>query len=254
VSEVTTVRDGHVVVVEFSNGPANYFTAELLGEVADQMERAHRDGARCVVLTSPGRHFCAGADFSEIGPSVEERGRAADAVYAAGLRILAQPLPVVAAVQGAAIGGGLGLACAADVRIVTGTTRLEANFTRLGFHPGFALSVVLPCLVGHHTALRMLMESRRVSGAEAVETGLADVLVDETGLREAALEWAHEVSARAPLAVQAVRSTLRRDLVTEAAAVLEWEAAEQRRLWATEDATVGMAAARRRETPVFGGR
>ncbi|WP_236792125.1 enoyl-CoA hydratase/isomerase family protein [Amycolatopsis sp. GM8] len=247
-------RVDHVAVVEFAGGPGNYFTVELLNHIADRLEQAADEGARAAVLTSPGRHFCAGADFSSIGSSVEERGEVADRTYAAGARIFKQPLPVVAAVQGAAIGGGLGLACAADFRVVTPETRLEANFTRLGFHPGFGLSVVLPRLVGPQKALMLLMEGRRVDGREAVGLGLADQLADADGLIDAAIDLAVRLAARAPLAVQAVRATLRRDLIRDVEQAMTWEAAEQRRLWATEDANIGLEAARRRETPNFAGR
>jgi len=251
---VSTRIAGDVGIVEFANGPANYFTADLLDRIADAMGQAHADGARALVLSSPGKHFCAGADFSSIGPSVRERGDTARRTYAAGLRIFKQPLPVVAAVQGAAVGGGLGLACAADFRIVTPQTRLEANFTRLGFHPGFGLSVVLPHIIGPHSASLMLLESRPVRGNQAFEMGLADGLAERDVLIEAAVAFAEELASRAPLAVQAVRATLRRNLIRQVEDVLDWEEAEQRRLWATADAGIGMSAAKGRESPVFVGR
>lgn len=251
---VTLRQTGPVAVVEFANGSANYFTPELLHAIADLMEEARATGSRAVVLSSVGRHFCAGADFSVIGPSAEERGDVADRSYAAGLRIFQQPLPVVAAIQGAAIGGGMGLACAADFRVVTPETRLEANFTRLGFHPGFGLSVVLPRIVGHQQALVLLMESRRVRGVQAVEIGLAERVVEVDSLVDAAVEMAGRVAERAPLAVQAVRATLRRSLVEEVAIALRREAAEQRRLWETEDAEIGIEAAQLRRAPRFVGR
>ncbi|MFC5947558.1 enoyl-CoA hydratase/isomerase family protein [Pseudonocardia lutea] len=253
-SKVQLSRFDHVAVVEFANGPYNYFTVELLDEIADRLDQAREEGFRAAVLASEGRHFCAGADFSSIGPSVAERSENSQRTYTAAARIFAQPLPVVAAVQGAAIGGGLGLACVADFRVVTPTTRLEANFTRLGFHPGFGLSVRLPGLVGEQKALLLLMEGRRVDGQEAVSIGLAERLAEPEALVDAAISFAAQLAARAPLAVQSVRATLRHDLVRDVERAMAWEAAEQRRLWATEDAAIGMKAAQQRETPEFVGR
>jgi len=178
----------------------------------------------------------------------------ADAAYAAGMRIYRQRLPVVAAVQGAAIGGGLGLACAADFRIVTATTRLEANFTRLGFHPGFGLSAALPRIVGPQQAHTLLMTSRRILGEDALMLGLADEVAAEGELLPTATRYAHELAGLAPLAVQAVKATLRRQLLDEVETLLQHEAEEQRRLWATEDAAIGIAAALSRQTPEFVGR
>jgi enoyl-CoA hydratase/carnithine racemase len=253
-SEVYTSQVDHVAVIEFVNGAYNYFTVELLNEIADCLDQARQDGLRAAVLCSRGRHFCAGADFSSIGSSVDERWLNARSTYAAGARLFKQPLPVVAAVQGAAIGGGLGLACSADFRIVTPQTRLEANFTRLGFHPGFGLSRVLPRLVGHQKSLMLLLEGRRVDGDEAVEWGLADQVVDADSLTTASVAFATRLAERAPLAVQATRATLRRELVADIEEVMTWEASEQRRLWASEDAAIGLDAAQRREAPSFVGR
>lgn len=243
----------HVAVVEFENGPANYFTVEILTRIADLMDRARESGARAIVLTSRGRHFCAGADFSTVEATVEARGDLATRAYAAGFRIFAQPLPIIAAIQGAAVGGGLGLACAADFRVVSRNARLEANFTRLGFHPGFGLSVVLPRLIGHQAASTMLLEGQRVNGIDAVAIGLADELAEPDALFDAACARAIRIAERAPLAVQSTRRTLRASLLQEVEACMAWEGAEQKRLWATEDAEIGMAAALRRETPQFKG-
>ena len=246
--------DGNVALLMFSNGAANYFSGELLNEVADLMEQAADRGARSLVLHSKGKHFCAGADFSSIGDRVVDRATLADAAYAAGMRIYRQRLPVVAAVQGAAIGGGLGLACAADFRVVTPSTRLEANFTKLGFHPGFGLSAALPRIVGGQQAQSLLMTSRRVSGADAMVLGLADYLADEDTLLPAATRFARAIADLAPLAVQAVKATVRKQLIAEVESVLQHEASEQRRLWASEDAAIGLAAAKARAVPQFVGR
>ena len=133
-------------------------------------------------------------------------------------RLFASPLPVVAAVQGAAIGGGLGLAMSADFRMCSAGSRLSANFARLGFHHGFALSVTLPRTVGHQTAADLLLTGRRVGGEEAVQLGLCDVLVDDAVILERATDHAATIAASGPLAVRSIRQTLRRGLLEQTSA------------------------------------
>ena len=122
----------HVSQVCLHRPPNNFFDTALLGAVADAYEElAETTGCRAIVLRSEGKHFCAGLDFA----TNKEQDIAA--LYRNALRIFAAPLPVVAAVQGGAIGGGLGLALSADFRIATPGSRFSANFSRLGFHHGF---------------------------------------------------------------------------------------------------------------------
>jgi enoyl-CoA hydratase/carnithine racemase len=243
----------HVAIVRFSSPPVNFFSRRLLDEIADAMDEAVADGARAIVLGSEGKHFCAGADFSAMGSSAQERAAEAAATYEAGLRILDQPVPVIAAVQGAAVGGGLGLACVADFRVVAPDTRFEPNFSRLGFHPGFGLSATLPAIIGTQRAATLFYLSRKISGAEAVELGLADRIADDGDIVAVAAELGGELAAQAPLAVRSIKETLRGQLRERVRDVLPRELAEQRRLWATNDAAAGIRAARERTSPVFSG-
>ena len=121
-SDVTLELDGHVAVVEMHRPPANFFDRVLLQEVADAAEQAQSSGARAIVLCSEGKHFCAGASLSDGSGQVSPRETAA-AVYAQARRVFALEIPIVAAVQGAAVGGGLGLACAADFRVASSGSR-----------------------------------------------------------------------------------------------------------------------------------
>ena len=133
-----------------------------------------RPSCRAIVLRSEGRHFCAGLDFAH------NRDQDIAALYRNALRLFAAPLPVVAAVQGSAIGGGLGLALSADFRFATPQSRFSANFSRLGFHHGFGLTVTLPRVVGEQRAADLLYSGRRVDGAEALASACATDSVDET--------------------------------------------------------------------------
>jgi enoyl-CoA hydratase/carnithine racemase len=159
--------------------------------------------------------------------------------------------PMVAAIQGPAIGGGLGLALVPDFRVTCPEATFSANFTKLGFHPGFGLTVTLPRLIGVGTASLMFLTSRRIKGEEAHRIGLADVLVPQEQVRHAALALAAEIAACAPLGVIATRATLRQGLAERVAAATEHELAEQSRLRNTEDFKEGLRASNERRQPDF---
>jgi 2-(1,2-epoxy-1,2-dihydrophenyl)acetyl-CoA isomerase len=250
-SDVTvTIDDEHVATVEIHRPPANYFDAALIRELGDAYEALDADpGARTIVLCSEGKHFCAGANFgAAASPADEPR-----LLYREALRLFAAATPVVAAVQGAAVGGGLGLALSADFRVASPGSRLSANFARLGFHHGFALSVTLPALAGQQTALDLLLTGRRVPGEEARSLGLCDRLVDDAEIRTDAHALAAELAQSAPLAVRSIRATLRTGLLERVEAALEREAFEQDRLRGTADFREGVTASLQRRAPRFHG-
>jgi enoyl-CoA hydratase/carnithine racemase len=234
---VRTSRDGHVAIVEMNRPPANFFDRELLALVGDAVLACDSDpDFRAIVLCSNGKHFCAGADLRGMDVhGIRE-------VYRQASRLFNGRKPIVAAVQGAAVGGGLGLAMAADFRVVAADARLTANFAKLGFHQGFALSVTLPRAVGWQTAQDLLYTGRDVSGTDAHRIGLADRVVDGDP-REAALEYARELAHAAPLAVPLIRATLRRSILGEVAVALDLEASAQGALLDTADFAEGIAAA-----------
>jgi 2-(1,2-epoxy-1,2-dihydrophenyl)acetyl-CoA isomerase len=250
-SDVTvTVDDAHVATVEIHRPPANYFDAALIRELGEAYESIDADPAcRATVLCSEGKHFCAGANFGAASNPAEEPR----SLYREALRMFAAGTPVVAAVKGAAVGGGLGLALSADFRVASPASRFSANFARLGFHHGFGLSVTLPALAGQQTALDLLLTGRRVPGEEAFALGLCDRLVDDGEVRSAAHELAAELARSAPLAVRSIRATLRAGLLERLEAALQREASEQDRLRATADFREGVGASLERRAPRFEG-
>ncbi|MFA6576546.1 MAG: enoyl-CoA hydratase/isomerase family protein, partial [Nocardioides sp.] len=133
-------------------------------------------------------------------------------------------------------------------------SRFEANFSRLGFHPGFALSLTLPRIVGHPRAARLLYGGRPVRGEQALALGLVDQIAEPGEERPAAIGLARELASAAPLAVRSIRRTLRRDLLAGLEQALEHELDEQERLWQTEDCATGIASALERQVPTFLGR
>lgn len=187
------------------------------------------------------------------GSGAEAAIGGAGELYGEAIRLFAAELPVVAAVQGAAIGGGLGLACSADFRVAAPEARFAASFARLGFHHGFALTATLPAIVGQQHALDLLYTGRRVHGDEAHQLGLADRLVDAADIRAAAHELAAGIAASAPLAVRSIRSTMRAPLVDAVRRAVEREAAEQGRLRQTADFREGVRASLERRQPRFTG-
>jgi len=247
--DVSVEQEGdHVAVVCLHRPPNNYFDTTLVKGVASAYEELAGSGwCRAVVLASEGKHFCAGLDFSgNAGQDIAD-------LYAHAQRLFAAPLPVVAAVQGAAIGGGCGLALSADFRVASPRSRFSANFSRLGFHHGFALTVTLPAVVGAQAAADLLLTGRRVGGEEALRLGLCDRLAPDDEVRSWALDYANELAAAGPLAVRAIRGTLRRGLVEAVGQAMEHERAEQVRLRGTADFAEGVRAAAERREPRFTG-
>ncbi len=252
-----SMADGHVGIAEIRRPPDNFFDAVLIGALADALGWLEQQDARAVVLCSEGKHFCAGADFTGRSQHARTIGAAGGAreLYDQAYRLFQAPVPVIAAVQGAAVGGGLGLACAADFRIASPQSRFSANFARIGLHQGFALSVTLPAIIGPQRAADLLCTGRRIGGEEAARIGLADRLAgDPEQLRTAAIDLASQIASAAPLAVRAIRATMRADLAGRARAAMEHELAEQSKLWPTTDFAEGVRAAAERRPARFEGR
>jgi 2-(1,2-epoxy-1,2-dihydrophenyl)acetyl-CoA isomerase len=251
---VSPVSDG-VATVTIHRPPNNFFDTALIAAIAEAYEGLDDDPAcRAIVLQSEGKHFCAGAALGDR----TERGSAGDGgarhLYDEAARVFAARTPVVAAVQGAAIGGGLGLACSADFRVGTAASRWSANFARLGFHHGFALTVTLPPIVGQQRALELLVTGARIDGETALRIGLLDRLVEADQLEAEARRLAADIAASAPLAVASIRATMRGDLAERARQAMAHERAEQDRLSATADFGEGVRATAERRPPRFEGR
>ncbi|HTC72816.1 MAG TPA: enoyl-CoA hydratase-related protein [Solirubrobacteraceae bacterium] len=175
------------------------------------------------------------------------------ALYAHAVRLFAAATPVVAAVQGGAIGGGLGLALSADFRVASPSSRFAANFARPGIHHGFGITVTLPATVGMQASLELLYTGRRVRGEEAHALGLCDRLAAEEELRGETYALAREIASSAPLAVRAIRQTMRGDLSDRVRAATEHEHTQQAPLFATDDFQEGVRASAERRTPRFTG-
>jgi enoyl-CoA hydratase/carnithine racemase len=248
-TDIAVAFADHVMTVEIQRPPQNFFDHSLIRQIADAFAEADNNPeCRSIVLAAQGKHFCAGANFgsgkdgdSGSADFTEEGFRNTTGIlYREAARLFRNSKPIVGAIQGAAIGGGLGLALVPDFRVATPDARFGANFVKLGIHQGFGISVTLPRVVGQQTASMMLLTGRRIGGEEALAMGLVDVLTDADNLRSEALKLAREIAENAPLAVKSVRATLRGELADAVAAATEHELKEQQWLRATEDAQEGI--------------
>ncbi|HZR36702.1 MAG TPA: enoyl-CoA hydratase/isomerase family protein [Nevskia sp.] len=242
-----------VAQVEMRRPPHNFFDATLVADLATALERLDADpDCRATLLCAEGKSFCAGADFSS--PRIYDEQEGTAKLYANAVRLFAVRKPIVAAIEGAAIGGGLGLALAADFRVACPEARFSANFVKLGTHAGFGITHTLPALIGRQRASLMLLTGRRLTGAAAFEWGLVDVLVEPAAVRTAARDLALEMAANAPLAVVATRETMRDGLAEAVRLQTGLEFHKQNALFDTEDHREGVAAVAQRRPGKFSGR
>ncbi|MCR9276450.1 MAG: enoyl-CoA hydratase/isomerase family protein [Pseudomonadaceae bacterium] len=260
--DICVTVDDYVATVEIQRPPHNFFDYSLISQIAGAFDELDEmSDCRAIVLASSGKSFCAGANFgagsddASASDEFTEEGfqNTTGKLYSEALRLFRCRKPIVGAIQGAAIGGGLGLSLVPDFRVAAPEARFSANFTKLGLHPGFGISVTLPRLIGEQAASLMLLTGRRVKAEEALATGLVDILSSTEDLRADAVKLAREIAGNAPLAVVSVRSTLRRGLADEVAAMTKHELAEQQWLRRTSDAEEGIRSVAERRPGQFSG-
>ena len=249
--DISVKVSDNIAYVEIQRPPHNFFDYLLIEQIADAYEELDEiSDCRIIILSSQGKNLCAGANFGQDEDMLDKSVPYAK-LYAQAVRLFKTSKPVIADVQGAAIGGGLGLALSADFRIACPEARFSANFAKLGFHPGFGSSVTLPRVVGKQNAMNMLLTARRVGGEEAFQMGLADKLSSKDDLMFEAEKFAGEITSSAPMAVESIRSTLRGDLAEQVERIVDWELSEQVRLQKTDDFKAGIEASLTRNLPVF---
>jgi len=212
---VRVEADGGVAVVTLVDVERrNAMTAQMVREIVATFDALEADGTTAaVVLTGEPPAFCSGADVSDLGAlasaTTDEERRSVTSIYDGFLRVLRSPLPTIAAVNGAAVGAGMNLALACDVRVAGGSARFDTRFVNIGLHPGGGHVWMLERAVGPQAAAAMTLFGVPVDGARAVEIGLAWSCHPDGELLEAARDLAAR-AARAPVALLArVKSTLR---------------------------------------------
>ncbi|BBC30923.1 hypothetical protein SGFS_022170 [Streptomyces graminofaciens] len=251
-------RDDGVTVLTLSlPDQRNAMTGELTAAWRAAIAELREDAAlRCVVVTGAGPAFSAGGDLSWLGDTddatVDSLRTRMSAFYRDWLSIRQVPVPTIAAVNGAAVGAGLALALACDLRYTTPRAPLSVPFTGLGLHPGMATTWSLPEVTSLAVARDLLLTGRVVRGAEALELGLVSAVVDD--VLEHALEVAATIADHAPLATRLTKAALARGGHRGIEDALEWEALAQPITMTTADLQEGLTAQRERRRPRFTGR
>jgi enoyl-CoA hydratase/carnithine racemase len=246
----------HVAIITLNRPDnRNSMTPDVLEGLSESMAHVKADAdVRCVVVTGRGRSFCAGADFksrvAEEGPPHER----SFAMYSHFLELLEVEVPTIAALNGHAIGGGLGLAVVCDLRVANREAKYGANFVRLGLHPGMATTYLLPRLMGLPRATELLLTGRLVSGAEAAELGLVNHAVGPDEVLPKAMELAREVASAAPLAVRWTKQSIYRHADWDPVSAARFEAHVQSRSFETEDHREGVKALLEKREPRFSGK
>ncbi len=264
-NEIKFEAVGPVGQITIDRPPHNYTDLLLLKKLADTLQHSEELKLRSLLLLSTGKNFCAGADFStggvgspdetsipneKIAPA-KKFEKDTNAFYYQALRILNTAIPIVCLIQGAAVGAGLGLALATDYRIGTKNAKFTAPFVKLGIHPGFGLTYLLPKIVGHTKATDMLLTGRRVYADEALQIGLLNDLTEESQLLDRGMKMAQLMAENAPLAMQATKRTLNSQTVKKVQKILVHELSQQVELINTKDALIGIEASLNRTKPEF---
>lgn len=212
---------------------------------------------RVVVVTGAGRAFCSGGNLSwlasEPDATVDQLRARMLPFYRAWLSIRSLEVPTIAAINGAAIGAGLCMALACDIRYAADGARMGVPFTRLGIHPGMAGTFLLPDVVGPAAARDLFLTGRLVEAEEALGLGLVSRVIGAEGFLDEVLSAATAMAEAAPIATRLTKRALQRGHGSIESA-LEWEGLAQPVTLATEDLLEGIAAAQEKRPPVFRGR
>jgi enoyl-CoA hydratase len=223
-----------------------------IGELADDRD------VRVVVVTGEGSAFCSGGDPRWIaGEPDAPVHRLRDRMlgfYRSWLSVRRLEVPTIAAINGPAVGAGLCLALACDIRYASASARMSLPFVRLGMHAGMGASYTLPNVVGEARARELLLTGRMVDAEEALRIGLVTSVTPDEQFLDTVLETAAGIAATAPIASRLTKVALRGGGHADLDAALEWEALAQPVTLATEDLQEGVRAAREKRPPVFTGR
>ena len=205
---IRTEREGRVAVVTLDDPQRrNALNLELCGELAATMDQLEGDdGVGAVVITGAAPAFCAGADLTQLGAS---RRDGLLAIYEGFLRVASSPLPTIAAVNGPAVGAGMNLALAADVRLAGRSARFDTRFLDLGIHPGGGHTWMLRRIVGPQAAMAMVVFGQRLDGEQAERVGLAWRCVDDDELLAASIEMAARAADGPPELTRRIKATIR---------------------------------------------
>jgi enoyl-CoA hydratase/carnithine racemase len=220
------VTDGIALLTLNQPARRNPMSERMGEELAEALRGVEaREDVRVLVLTGAGESFCAGGDMALIEANthrdVEARRQVMRGYYDRDLSLLRLAVPTIAAVHGHAVGGGLALALACDLRYAADDARLSVNFARLGLHPGMASTLTLPRAIGAARALELFYTGRVVSGREAETLGLVNRAMPRGELMSTVLETARSIAANSPLAVRMLKRAVYQGLESAITAAVE---------------------------------
>lgn len=237
----------------------NAMTPELTEAFARTVEELRTDtSVRAVIVTGAGKAFCAGGDLSFIEPgpgaSVADIRAKMRVFYRKFLAVRSLDCPTIAAINGAAVGAGLCLALACDIRVAEQGAKLSTAFTRLGMHPGMAATYLLTRLVGTARAAELFFTARAIESDEAERLGLVNRVAPQGGALAEARALAQEIAANAPLPMGMVKRAIYLAERADLDMMLEYEGLAQPITMATQDLIEGLTATKERRAPEFRGR
>lgn len=252
-------RDGVALVVLDDPGMRNAMSEEMTASWVRAVDELAADpDVRAVVVTGEGSAFCSGGNTawlaSEPDAGVDRHRTRMIAFYRAWLSVRRLEVPTLAAINGPAVGAGLCVALACDLRFAASGARMGVPFTRLGLHPGMASTYLLPDIVGRAAARDLLLTGRLVDAEEALRLGLVSRVLPPEGFLDAALDAAADIAATAPVAARLTKLALAGSGHRDLEACLQWEALAQPVTLATEDLQEGIRAVQEKRPPRFQGR
>jgi 2-(1,2-epoxy-1,2-dihydrophenyl)acetyl-CoA isomerase len=263
-TDIVKVEDkGHVRTITLNRPDKKNALSNALawGVIAAVEEAAKIDNVWVVALTGTGDSFCAGLDLTggERFHPLSEQSAQLDDISWVGQFLLAIrkrcDKPVVGGINGVAVGAGLGLAMATDVRLVTRSARLMAGYTRIGGSPDAGLTITLPQAMGYERAMRFMMENRTANGDEAVALGMAGEVVDDAHFAERLQEYCQQLCQWSPITLRLLKRGMVKSLeTTDMEQQLRYEVSNIRMAFASEDAKEARKAFFEKRKPVFTGK
>jgi 2-(1,2-epoxy-1,2-dihydrophenyl)acetyl-CoA isomerase len=236
----------------------NAFFGSMRDEIASALEEmAARDEVRVVIVTGRGRAFCTGADVGYMADLLERGAyEEANALVTAGRRVIgaitSMPKPVIGSINGPAAGGGANLALACDLRIASDRASIGQTFNRIGLHPDWGGTWLLPRLVGQARAAELFFFGEMIGADEAARIGLFNQVVPHDDLESATLDWAERLVAKPALPLALAKRSIRISDGATLEEMLDYEADAQDRCFRSDDAREGTRAFVEKRVPNFG--